>query len=710
MPRSVFKKMSNTHRIKPRSIIKRFSLSLTISFVAIAAITLIVSFFFFSHKIGTELNVKIDRYLNDLSEVLKIQLWNYNDNAIQTIGNAYIQNDFINSLTIEGSDGQVLFKAKKSSGSVSISQHRDIKYSEEIVGRVEIDLTGDYYKKIYADYTYTYVAFIILMLIATLSISAVLLRLYFKKPFDHFCGLIENFQLSNSTELNTYASFVEFQPLVAVLEKMKLTIATQMQTLKLAQYAIDNCSVAIFWINPEGRIKYANKKGHEWLGYLPEGLEELSILEIDTTWSSRTLDDIIRQLEKGGTLFESVYRTKHKKEIPVAVSANYFKYLKQEFIFLFVSDITERKGFENSLIKAKQDLERRVIERTHALKQSEQHQRSLALFLEKIMEESPVGITIYDSSGQCIMANETIAKLINTTKEQVLSQNYNRIGSWEKSGLMDAAHEAVKNNTQKTIELSVVSSFGKPVHLFCILVPFKSDDEYFLLVNFVDVSHRKTVEEKIKTSLKEKEVLLREIHHRVKNNLSVIISLLNLQAHQFDDDRISSALQDSRDRIESMALIHNTLYQSNNFSGIYLDEYIPNLGNQLMRVYRGNKEKIRMTYEIDNIVLELDQAIPCGLILNELFTNALKHAFPKTPGEIRITAHYTDTKEIRLVFQDYGVGLPEGLDTDNSDSMGLKIVSILTKNQLEGNLEIRSQDGVRFEILIPLPTSVKPEA
>jgi len=217
-----------------------------------------------------------------------------------------------------------------------------------------------------------------------------------------------------------------------------------------------------------------------------------------------------------------------------------------------------------------------------------------------------------------------------------------------------------------------------------------------------EVGERKQVEESLKLSLEEKEILLREIHHRVKNNLAVIISLLNLQTHQMQDDRVSEALQDSCDRIKSMALIHETIYKSNNLSRIFLENYTRQLGGRLLHAMKEKSGQIRIFYKIEDIRLEVDQAIPCGLILNELITNALKYAFPHGNGEIRITAHYIAEGCIELVIQDNGVGLPEELNLSNLDSLGLKIVSILSENQLDGTLDIRNEEGACFSIRWPV--------
>ena len=173
------------------------------------------------------------------------------------------------------------------------------------------------------------------------------------------------------------------------------------------------------------------------------------------------------------------------------------------------------------------------------------------------------------------------------------------------------------------------------------------------------------------------------------------------QTHQFKDNRIAAALQDSRDRVKAMALIHETLYQSENVAQISLKEYARNLGDRLLQAMKGKAGQIRLVYEIEDVKLDIDHAIPCGLILNELLTNAMKYAFPEGNGEIRVAAHYTERDEIELVVRDNGVGLPEESDTASKESLGLNIVLTLTENQLEGTLDIRTEHGACFEIRWP---------
>ncbi|MBT3323326.1 MAG: hypothetical protein HN392_13660, partial [Anaerolineae bacterium] len=200
-------------------------------------------------------------------------------------------------------------------------------------------------------------------------------------------------------------------------------------------------------------------------------------------------------------------------------------------------------------------------------------------------------------------------------------------------------------------------------------------------------------------SLEEKSVLLKEVHHRVKNNLQVISSLLNLQASKISDAEILDMFTESRDRIRSMALIHEKLYQSSDLAQVDFGEYLRGLSAQLMQSYSSQSRRIKMNVEIENISLGIDQAVTCGLIVNEIVTNSIKHAFPDyQEGEITIQLHNTPRKQVKLRIIDNGIGIPNSLSIENSSTLGMQIISLLTE-QIGGKVRILRQHGTGFEII-----------
>ena len=207
--------------------------------------------------------------------------------------------------------------------------------------------------------------------------------------------------------------------------------------------------------------------------------------------------------------------------------------------------------------------------------------------------------------------------------------------------------------------------------------------------------------EETQLSLKEKEVLLKEIHHRVKNNLQVVSSLLSLEAGRTKDEKLVQSLKESQARIRSMALIHEKLYQSRDLSRVDFEGYVRNLAVYLIRTYGTGHGAVELQLDVADIRLGIDRAIPCGLILTELITNSLQYGFPDSRGgTITVELRPDGNGGLQLSVHDNGVGLPDNLDIAKSDSLGLQLVSTLTL-QLGGQLEIDRSDGTRFSITFP---------
>jgi two-component sensor histidine kinase len=219
-----------------------------------------------------------------------------------------------------------------------------------------------------------------------------------------------------------------------------------------------------------------------------------------------------------------------------------------------------------------------------------------------------------------------------------------------------------------------------------------------------DISMRKAVEEQIGRSLQEKRLLLQEVHHRVKNNLQLISSMLSLHADTIQDESIQAIFTESKRRIRSLALIHEELYRSEDFTGVHFDRHIRNLIDYLFVSYAANRRQIEFEHRGGNVALVVDRAIPCSLIVNELVSNALKHAFPagyrspvNAPARVWVALTWTAGEGHWLIIGDNGVGLPKGFELDRSASLGLKLVQALVK-QLNGELSYENRNGAIFHI------------
>jgi two-component sensor histidine kinase/CheY-like chemotaxis protein len=240
----------------------------------------------------------------------------------------------------------------------------------------------------------------------------------------------------------------------------------------------------------------------------------------------------------------------------------------------------------------------------------------------------------------------------------------------------------------------VITSIGKGIDLLSLrrgLYAYRRELE-------IEIALKTQYAEKIEKSLKEKEVMLKEIHHRVKNNLQVISSLLSLQSRHIKDKEALELFNDSRSRIYSMSLIHERLYQSKDLARIDFAGYVRTLTRSLFRSYRVNPNDIKLNIEIKDVFLNVNAGIPCGLIINELVTNSLKHGFPDgRRGEIQIGLYERKKGEFTLNVRDNGIGLPEDLDFRNTESLGMHIVLSLVE-QLEGTIELDSGEGTSFTI------------
>ena len=368
------------------------------------------------------------------------------------------------------------------------------------------------------------------------------------------------------------------------------------------------------------------------------------------------------------------------------------------FLFIILSLVLTIFWFILGTVDLKNELEIRVSERTSELESEIEERRKAenalleALkFRDKILSDAPVGITIYNTeSGQCVAANKSMAELIGATEEQVLAQNFYNIKSWEKSGMQDVAKSAVRNNSKEQYEASLITTFGKNMSIDCHFGPFHVGDQKYLLLTVTDITERKRTEEHIEASLREKEMLLGEIHHRVKNNMQLIISMLNLQL-QNADKIDAETLQAIIDRVRIFGDIHRRLYQHEDVSKIDFIKHLKvNLQN-LIKAYNVENKDIELELNIENYIFSLDQAVSCGLLMNELISNSLKHAFSEK-GKISISINHDADGELeKIVFYDNGKGMEP-----SSEGFGTKIINALAE-QLDMSVHISFKEGTRFD-------------
>jgi len=235
------------------------------------------------------------------------------------------------------------------------------------------------------------------------------------------------------------------------------------------------------------------------------------------------------------------------------------------------------------------------------------------------------------------------------------------------------------------------------------LSPLETDQGKLITTAIRDATERKRREKELRASLREKEALLKEVHHRVKNNLAVVSDLLYLQSTYTNDAQALKLFQDSQDRVRSLALVHETLYRFDNFAALDFSEYARSLVESLVQSYALPDSRIRWNIKLDSVDVGVETAVPCGLILNELITNAIKHAFPnRREGEIEITLQVQNAGYATLQVNDDGVGIPSDMDVRMTKSLGLRLIRTLTR-QIDGEFQFLPVGaGTRAQLTFPL--------
>jgi two-component sensor histidine kinase len=211
-----------------------------------------------------------------------------------------------------------------------------------------------------------------------------------------------------------------------------------------------------------------------------------------------------------------------------------------------------------------------------------------------------------------------------------------------------------------------------------------------------DITGRKQAEERIQKLLNEKELIIKEVHHRIKNNMNTVFSLLRIEADSQDNPKTKGILQDSAGRVESMMVLYDKLYRSENISSLALKDYLPDLIKKIISIFP-QRLSVRIETHIDDIILDEKILSPLGIIINELITNTMKYAFEgRTDGIITVIVQKTDSS-VSVIFQDNGIGLPEAISLDNSTGFGMKLVRMLVE-QIDGSVTIDREHGTRFSI------------
>lgn len=451
-----------------------------------------------------------------------------------------------------------------------------------------------------------------------------------------------------------------------------------------------------------------------WLNALFESSYNLFILSLDVNYCISSFNENFRRMivkslgvePKIGDKFLSFFNP--KPEAKEKIEARFERVLKGETLE-FVSHFTALNGevwVESFLNPVKID-DREVaeisfisheitekIESQRKIKQSEANNRAILLAIPDILTKvNRQGVftdfRMSQANGLDILnpflktGQFTGNSIFDVVENQQIAQKF-----------IENVKRVLETNELLTDTVELVRDGFRPIY-YENRFSRMSDDEVVVLSR--NVTETIEYEAMLVESVKEKEVLLKEVHHRVKNNLQVINSILNLQSSYVEDPRTLEIINESQNRIRSMSYIHESLYQTKDFSSINFSDYISNLVQNLVHSYQLYHDKIDLTLRVEPVKLALDQAIPCGLILNELVSNALKYAYPgEERGEIVIEVYEKENKLV-IGVEDFGIGLPKGFRIENSESLGLSLVYTLV-DQLDGELNLKTLGGTKFLI------------
>lgn len=439
---------------------------------------------------------------------------------------------------------------------------------------------------------------------------------------------------------------------------------------------IKNAPNGVFIMDLEGRFIEVNRAAHRDIGYTEEEMLSMSVSELFSPYGhEENFKHFNRLLHEGRSSGEVLIRKKDGTDCYFFVEA---VRLSDDKSIGFSIDISKRKEIEK------------------ALRESEEKYRTI---IEKIED----GYYEVDLAGNFTFFNDSLCRIQGYSRDELMGMNYKYY---------------LDNDNAKRVykTFNEVYKTGKPTKAFDWEIIRKDGSKRFIEDSIAlvcdasgkpagfmgivrDITERKQTEDKIKESLEEKEILLKEIHHRIKNNFQIITSLLRLQEGRFKDKELLDIYRTSQNRIRAMALVHERLYQSDDLARIDFDDYIRKIATELHQVFLVDPKRIVLDINAEKVQLSIDKAIPLGLIINELLTNSIKYAFPKglrRKGKIAISLTKQDDV-IELIFSDNGVGIPESLDMNNSGTLGMKLISLLT-NQLDGEVQLYRGEGTKIVV------------
>ncbi|MCX6290884.1 MAG: PAS domain-containing protein [Bacteroidetes bacterium] len=390
-----------------------------------------------------------------------------------------------------------------------------------------------------------------------------------------------------------------------------------------------------------------------------------------------------------GTVFEPVHSTTPWRDIWL-IAISFLMFLGTIYIYFKLRTSTFRR--------VRRLLEERVEIKTKQLSEKNFELEKLSLVASK----TDNAVMVADAAGKIYWVNDAFSRIIGSGNE-IIGKNVSEIQVYQ--NVREVIAEAVREKRSKIFESNIHSAHNPDLWISSTLTPIFDERNNLKELVFVDtdITASKILENKIKASLHDKDILLKEIHHRVKNNLQIIISLLNLQSGYIKDEQTLKAVKDGQNRVRSMALVHEKFYQADELTEINFREYVEKLNQFLFQSYGDKTDRVKLVIEADDVAFDMDTAMPCGLLINEIVSNSLKYAFPgDRTGEIKIELKKLPEQKIRMSISDDGAGLPENFDVEHAESLGMQLITALA-NQLDGELQVSREKGTKFSVFFKYP-------
>ena len=485
------------------------------------------------------------------------------------------------------------------------------------------------------------------------------------------------------------------------------------RSFNLYQSLFHQAHTGIHLADRNDRIIDVNDAFCTMMEYSREELLNMTVWDLQAPEVRREKDGVILKEQKdfGFGSFEAVNISRSGKRIPVNVQISPISTEDGELYFSIVKDITKEKQIKDDLINSEKKYHTIFNDAAVAIWEEDfsavwkdiEALRSKGISdFKTYLDTHPEFIDNSMEKIQILNINNETLKLMETDSKEGITGSLNKTLTAETKEVFKRELIALAENKKYFLSESIVTTLKSRLVDVLIKINFPEDKSLLnrTIISITDISIQKIYEKSLGTALKEKEALLKELYHRTKNNMQVISALLTLQSSYTDNQEIQRTYNDLSDRIQAMALVHQKLYQSKDLSSINFKEYIESLIEHLHQSYIESAERIKIELEIEDVSVLLDAAIPCGLILNELITNALKHAFPdQMKGIITIKLVSMENDTIRITVKDTGGGISQKIDTNKPATLGMQWIYTIAEQQLQGEIGHKINNGTEWTLV-----------